>query len=125
MEELEPSSDASNRKWRRTSQIRRLELGMEFEPSSTLQIGNGGIRAKFGHLESEMEEFEHSSTLGIGNGGVRAKFGSLKSGMEEFEQSSDSLNRKWRSSSQVQTLGIGNGGVRAKFGRLESGLEEL
>ena len=42
----------------------------EFEPSSMLGIGNGGIRAKFRRLESEKEEFETSSRLGIGNGGV-------------------------------------------------------
>ena len=46
-----------------------------FETSSRLGIGNGGIRAKFCRLESEMEEFEPSSRLGIVNGvGVRAKF---------------------------------------------------
>ena len=46
----------------------------EFKPSSRLGIGNGGVRAKFRHLESVMEEFEPSSKLRIGNGGVRAKF---------------------------------------------------
>ena len=45
----------------------------EFETSSMLGIGNGGDRAKFRQLESEMEEFEPSSRLGIGNGGVRTK----------------------------------------------------
>ena len=87
----------------------------EFEPSSRLGIGNGGVRAKFRHLEFEMEEFEPSTDtcnwewlssrlvprLGSGNGGVRAKFRRLESGMEEFEQGSNALNRKWRSSSQV------------------------
>ena len=29
-----------------------------------------------------MEEFERSSRRGIGNGGVRAKFGSVESGLE-------------------------------------------
>ena len=67
----------------------------EFQPSSMLGIGNGGVRAKFRNLESGMEE------LGIGNGGVRAKFRRLESGMEEFEESS---SRR-----------IGNGGVRDKF----------
>ena len=43
-------------------------------------------------------EFEPSSRLEIGNGGVRAKFGRLESEMEEFEPSSDFWNRKWRSS---------------------------
>ena len=74
----------------------------EFEPSSRLGIGNGGVRAKFEAwnrewrsssqvrgLESGMEEFEPSSRLGIGNGGVRAKFRRLESEMEEFEPSSD------------------------------------
>ena len=46
----------------------------EFEPSSRLGIGNGGVRAKFRRMESGMEEFELSSRIGIGNGGVRAKF---------------------------------------------------
>ena len=63
--------------------------------------------------------------LGIGNGGVRAKFGSLEPDMEEFEPSSDAWNRYWRSFSKVPKLGIGNGGVPAKFGRLESGIVEL
>ena len=58
MEEFEPSSHAWNRKWRSSS------------PVPTLDIGNGGVRPKFGRLESEMEEFEPSSDLGIGNGGV-------------------------------------------------------
>ena len=62
----------------------------EFEPSSKLVIGNGGVRAKFRRLESGMEEFDPSSRLGIGNGGVRAKF--------------DAWNRKWRSLSQVRSL---------------------
>ena len=76
MEEFEPSSDDWNRKWRRSS------------PVPTLDIGNGGVRAKFGRLESEMDELESSS---------------------------DVWNREWRSSIQVRTLGIGIGGVRAKF----------
>ena len=42
----------------------------EFEPSSRLGISNGGVPAKFRHLESGMAEFEPSSKLGIGNGGV-------------------------------------------------------
>ena len=57
-----------NRKWRSSSQFRRLESEMEeFEPSSRLGIGNGGVRAQFRHWESEMEEFGQSSRLGIGN----------------------------------------------------------
>ena len=59
----------------------------EFETSSKLGIGNGGVRVKFQDwnrkfkisskvrgLESGMEEFEPSSRLGIGNGEVREKF---------------------------------------------------
>ena len=73
----------------------------EFELSSRLGIGNGGVRAKFEAwdrkwrslsqvllLESGMEEFEASSRLAIGDGGVRAKIRRLESGMEEFEPSS-------------------------------------
>ena len=46
----------------------------EFDTSSMLGIGNGGVRAKFRHLDSEMEEFELSLMLEIGYGGVLAKF---------------------------------------------------
>ena len=46
----------------------------EFEESSKLGIGNGGVGEKFRRLESGMEEFEPSSKLRIGNGGVRSKF---------------------------------------------------
>ena len=101
-----------------------------------LGIGIGGVRAKFGRLESVMELFEQSSDawnrewrsssqvpkFGIGNGGVRAKFGRLELVLE-FETSSEAWNREWRGSSQVPTLGIGNGGVRAKLRRLESEME--
>ena len=97
-EEFEASSDAWNREWRSSSQVRTLEIGKE------------GVRAKFGRLESGMEEFP---TFEIGNGRVQAKFLRLESGMEEFEPSSDTWNREWRSICQVPTLGIGNGGVRA------------
>ena len=54
----------------------------EFEPSSWLGIGNGGVRAQFRSRESGMEEFEQSSKLGIGNELVRVKFRCLESGME-------------------------------------------
>ena len=55
------------------------------------------------HLESGMEEFEPSSWLGIGNGGVRAKF---KAWNRKWKSSSQVLcwNREWRSSSQVRIL---------------------
>ena len=46
----------------------------EFERSSRLVIGNGGVRAKFRLFESGIEEFEPSSKLGIANGRGRAKF---------------------------------------------------
>ena len=49
--------EARNRKWRRSSQVPTLGIGMqEFEASSKLGIGNGGVRAKFRSLESGMEE---------------------------------------------------------------------
>ena len=64
-----------------------------------------------------MEEFEPSSRLGIGNGGVRVKFDAwirkwrslsqvrcLESEMEEFEPSSDAWNREWKCLSQVRGL---------------------
>ena len=71
----------------------------EFEQSSRFGIGNGGVRAKFRRLKSEIEGFKLSSRLGIGNGGVRAQFRCFESEMEEFESSSDSCNREWKSSS--------------------------
>ena len=46
----------------------------EFEPSSMLRIGNGGVRAK---LEAWIRKWRSSipvPTLGIGNGRVRDKF---------------------------------------------------
>ena len=46
----------------------------EFEQSSRIGNGNGGVRTKFRRLESGMEEFEPSSMFAIGNGGIRAKF---------------------------------------------------
>ena len=62
MNELEPSSDAWNREWKSSIQVRVLESGMEeFETCLILGIGNEGVRAKFRRLESEMEEFEPCS----------------------------------------------------------------
>ena len=68
MEEFEPNSmlkigngvqakfNAWNRDWKRSSKVRSLESEMEeFEQSSRLGMGNGGVPAKFRHLESEME----------------------------------------------------------------------
>ena len=47
-EEFEQCSDAWNRVWKSSSQVRGLESGMEkFDPSSMLGIGNGGVRTKF------------------------------------------------------------------------------
>ena len=44
MEEFKQSSDAWNREWTSSSQVRGLESGMkEFEPSSKLGIGKGGV----------------------------------------------------------------------------------
>ena len=63
--------------------------------------------------------------LEIGNGGVRAKFRYLELGMEEFEPCSEAWNREWSSSNQVPKLGIGNGRVRTNFQHLESGMEEF
>ena len=54
----------------------------EFEPSSRLGIGNGGVRAQFRRGESGMEEFEQSSRLGIGKERVRVKFRILELGTE-------------------------------------------
>ena len=72
-----------------------------------------------------MEEFEPSSMLGIGNGGVRFKLKLLESGMEEFDSNFNSWNREWRSSSKCSKLEIGNRAVTAKFRSLETGIEEF
>ena len=59
MERVLDKFEAWNREWMSSSQVRGLESGMEeFEPSSKLGIGNGRVRFKLKHLESEMEEFE-------------------------------------------------------------------
>ena len=72
MVEFETNSEAWNREWRSSIQVR------------TLGIGIGGVRAKFRRFESGMEEFEPSTdawnrkwwssspvlALEIGNGGV-------------------------------------------------------
>ena len=69
--------------------FRRLESGMEeFKPSSRLEIGNGGVRAKFNARNRKWRISIQTKTLGNGNAGVRAKFRSSESGMEEFEPSS-------------------------------------
>ena len=75
MEEFEPSSDTSIRKWRSSSQVRRLESEMdEFKPSSDTWNREWRSLSQVRCLESEMKEFEPSSMIGIGNGGVRDKF---------------------------------------------------
>ena len=44
MEEFERSSDAWNREWKSSSQVRGLESEMEeFEPSSKVGIGKRGV----------------------------------------------------------------------------------
>ena len=44
MKEFEQSSDASDREWKSSNKVRGLESGMEeFEASSKLGIGNGGV----------------------------------------------------------------------------------
>ena len=71
-----------------------------------------------------MKEFEPSSGLGIGNGGVRAKFEtwnrerrslskvrSFESEMEEFKRSSEAWNREFEEFEPSSRLGIGYGGV--------------
>ena len=65
--------EAWNRKFRRSSQVPTLGIvnGMEWKSSSQVRC-----------FESGIEEFEPSSRLGIGKGGVRAKFGSLELGLE-------------------------------------------
>ena len=87
MVEFEPSSDAWNREWRSSSQVRSLESGLEeFKPSSDAwnwEWGSSSLVLK----------------LGIGNGGVRAKFRRLESGMEEFE--ADTKSRLLESSNLV------------------------
>ena len=67
--------EAWNRKWRRSSKVRRLESEiLEFEQSSEAWNRKWKSSSKVRGLELGMEEFELSSKVGIGNGGVRAKF---------------------------------------------------
>ena len=82
------NSDAWNREWKSSRQVRSLESEInELEPSSRLGIGNEGVRAKFRRLQSGMEEFELSQMHGIGNRRVRYKF--------------EAWNREWMSSRLV------------------------
>ena len=75
MKEFEPNSDAWNREWKSSRQVRSLESGMEeFEPSSKLGIGNGGVRTKFEAWNRKWTSSSQVPTLGIGNGRVRDKF---------------------------------------------------
>ena len=62
----------------------------EFEPSSRLGIGIGGVRAKFEGWYRKSRSLSKVPKLGIGNGRVRAKF--------------EAWNQEWRSSSQVRGL---------------------
>ena len=74
MEEIEPISESWNQEWRSSSQVRCLESEMEeFEPSSKLAIGNGGVRDKFEAWNRKWRSSKQVPTLGIGNGRVRDK----------------------------------------------------
>ena len=72
-----------------------MESGIEeFEPSSRIRIGNGGVRAKFEDYNPKWRSSIQIITLGIGNGGVRANVRSPESEIEPLELSSESWNRK-------------------------------
>ena len=81
----------------------------EFEPSSRLGIGNGGVRTKFEAcnrkwrssnqvrgLQSEMEVFEHSSDAGNREWKSSRKVQGFESEMNEFESNSDDWNQEWK-----------------------------
>ena len=68
---LSKSSDARNREWKSSRQVRSLESGMqEFELSSDAWNREWKSSSQVRSLESGLEEFDPSSKLGIGNGGV-------------------------------------------------------
>ena len=78
MEKFERSSDAWNREWKSSRQVRGLQSEIkEFEPSSDAWDLEWKSSSEVRGLESRMEEFEQSSMLGIGNGRVKAKFEAL------------------------------------------------
>ena len=66
----------------------------EFEPSSRLGIGNGGVRAKFDAWDPKWRSSIQNITLGIGYGGVLANVRSLKWEIETVELSSEARNRQ-------------------------------
>ena len=71
--EFESNSDAWNREWRSSSQVRGLDSEMaEFQHSSHTWNRQWKSSSQVLCLESGMEEFETSSRLGFGNGGVPA-----------------------------------------------------
>ena len=75
--------------------FRRLESGKEeFETSSKLGIGNGGVRAKFEAWNRKWGSYIQSITLGFGNEGVRANARGLESEIETLELSSETWIRK-------------------------------
>ena len=62
----------------------------EFESGSSLEIGNGGVRAKFEGWYLKRRSLSKVPTLGMGNGRVRTEF--------------EAWNQEWRSSSRVHGL---------------------
>ena len=75
--------------------FRRLESGMEeFETSSRLGIGIGGVRVNFEAWNRKCRSSIQIKTLGIRNGGVRANVRGLESEKEEFMLSSEAWNRE-------------------------------
>ena len=82
MEDVEPSSDAWNREWKSSMQIRSFE---SLEPSSDTWNREWRSSSIVRSLESEMKVSSQVPTLEIGNGRVRGKF--------------EAWNRQWKSSS--------------------------
>ena len=66
-----------------------------------LGIGNGGVRAKFRRLESEMDVFEPCSNSSNREWSSSSQVRCLELEMQEFETNSEACNQEWRSSSQV------------------------
>ena len=76
----------------------------EFETSSRLGFGNGGVRAKFEDWNPKWRSSIQIITLGIGNGGVRANVRSLESEIEPLKLSSEAWKRDLKSSRQILGL---------------------
>ena len=71
MNQFERCSDAWDREWKSSSEVRGLESGMEdFEQSSYAWNRKWKSSNQVRGLESGMEELEPSSKDGIGKGGV-------------------------------------------------------